>query len=344
MVFPSRDTELVSQPGGIVEAGKSRALNEQQVTFDIAAVVATGARTPSLRRMLESVAALSMQPAQIVIVDSSDDSQTRRMCELGIPGLRCPFRWLPAIHKGAAAQRNRGVKEAAEPFVWFVDDDIRMESDCLAKLHEALAADSKLGGVSATIVNQRYQAPGRISRSMFALMQGRFEPSFAGKVIGPAVNLLPDDREDLPKIAPVQWLNTTCTLYRREALPDPPFEGFFTGYSLMEDLALSLTVAKRGWKLANVRTARIFHDSQSGAHKSNVEELARMELVNRHYIMTQIMGRTTPTDYAKLAAFQLFNLVTGFRDWRNWPRQVAGKIAGAREILHRRKASGKELP
>ena len=293
--------------------------------------------------MLETVAALSMQPAQIVIVDSSEDSQTSRMCEAGIAGLRSPLRWCPAIIKGAAAQRNQGVNQVTEPFVWFIDDDIRLEPECLAKLYQVLVADAKLAGVNAMIVNQRYQTPGRMSRSMFALMQGRFEASFAGKVIGPAVNLLPEDREDLPEIAPVQWLNTTCTMYRREALPDPPFDPFFTGYSLMEDLALSLSVAERGWKLANVRTARIFHDSQPGAHKADVKELARMELVNRHYIMTQIMRRTSATDYARLAAFQFFNLATGFRDWRNWPKVVAGKIAGAREILRRRKSSRKRL-
>ncbi len=65
-------------------------------------------------------------------------------------------------------------------------------------------------------------------------------------------------------MVPVEWLNTTCTLYRREALPDPPFLSHFTGYSLMEDLALSLTVGKR-WKLANARGLRIFITTHSPA-------------------------------------------------------------------------------
>ena len=43
-----------------------------------------------------------------------------------------------------------------------------------------------------------------------------------------------------PEVASVEWLNTTCTIYRGEALPSPPFCNQFTGYSLMEDLALSL--------------------------------------------------------------------------------------------------------
>src|SRR4030081_113783 len=118
-------------------------------------------------------------------------------------------------------------------------------------------------------------------------MSGKREVSYPGSVLGPAVNLLPEDREDLPEVVPVEWLNTTCTLYRREALPDPPFHDHFNGYSLMEDLTLSLTVGRR-WKLANARTARIYHDSQPGTHKSDPALLAEMQLINRHFVMTRI--------------------------------------------------------
>ena len=111
------------------------------------------------------------------------------------------------------------------------------------------------------IVNQKYHPPGVISRAVFTLLNGHRALNFAGRVLGPAVNLLPEDRDDLPEVVPVEWLNTTCTLYRREVLPSPPFDAVFRGYSMMEDLTLSLRVGK-GWRLANARTARIFHDSQ----------------------------------------------------------------------------------
>ena len=97
------------------------------------------------------------------------------------------------------------------------------------------------------ITNQRYQPPGHVSRSIFSMdgMENDFrQESHAGKILGPAINLLPEDSDKLPAVVQVQWLNTTCTLYRREALPKPPFPDNFTGYSLMEDLCLSLTVAR----------------------------------------------------------------------------------------------------
>jgi GT2 family glycosyltransferase len=139
----------------------------------------------------------------------------------------------------------------------------------------------------------------------------------------------------------VEWLNTTCTIYRREALPDPAFDVFFTGYSLMEDVTLSQRVAQRGWKLANARTARIFHDSQPGEHKSDVAAQAAMELRNRYYVMTNVLGKNGLPDHLRLFGWELFSIVSAPRNI-NHPGMlfstVSGKIAGLRKIT-----SGKPL-
>lgn len=279
----------------------------------IAAVVATRNRAAVLRHALESLAMQSTQPADLVIIDASDDPETRCLClNQHILGLCSRLSWHHAETAGAAAQRNQGVRASSQPVIGFFDDDIVFEPMCLARLWRALQTDARLGGVNAMIVNQSYGRPGWISRIVFRLMAGRAASSYAGRVLGPAVNLLPDDRDDLPEIVPVDWLNTTCTLYRREALPNPPFAGHFTGYSLMEDVALSVTVGKH-WKLANARTARIYHDSQAGTHKSDPKLIAEMELVNRHYVMTKVLGRNRISDYLKLIVFELFSIASSIQ-------------------------------
>src|SRR5439155_12035068 len=189
--------------------------------------------------------------------------------------------------------------------------------------------------VNAMIVNQRYQPPGLASWLMFTLMHGRRENSFAGRVIGPAINLLPEDRDDLPEVVPVEWLNLGCTLYRREVLPSPPFDPMFTGYSLMEDLALSSEVG-RSWKLANARTARIYHDSQRGDYKSDVADIARMQLVNRHYVMTEILHRRRIGDYLRLIIWELFQLGVCAARSQSRPQLWAtcrGKLQAVYQIL-----------
>src|SRR6185503_8437233 len=139
----------------------------------------------------------------------------------------------------------------------------------------------------------------------------------------------------LPEVVPVEWLNTTCTIYRREALPSPAFVSHFTGYSLMEDVALSLTVGKN-WKLANARTARIFHDSQPADYKDDQAARAEMELVNRHYVMTSVLARKGFSNYAKLALLETFNVFTPLASadaWKSLPKVLLGKIRGIGSIV-----------
>jgi glycosyltransferase involved in cell wall biosynthesis len=302
----------------------------------ISVVIPTRDRAIVLRRTLKSLAAQSSQPAEIVVVDASQYREAGVTCSgQWILGLRAEVVWLTAQTPGAASQRNQGVRRCRQGVIGFIDDDILFEPNCVTRLWCALQSDECLGGVSALITNQRYQSPRFVSRLMFRLMAGRSESSYAGRVLGPAVNLLPEDRVDLPEIVPVDWLNTTCALYRREALPDPPFPSHFTGYSMMEDLTLSLTVGKR-WKLANARTARIFHNSQTGSHKSDPAALAEMELVNRHYVMTRVLSRSRWTDYLRLAIWELFQIVVALttrQGLSSLHRVFIGKARGLRRLI-----------
>lgn len=304
----------------------------------VSAVVPTRHRTAAIARMLESLLAQDVVPVELIVIDASNDDATKdllaqRAVELGARG--CTVTWQRAARTGAAPQRNQGVALARQPIVAFFDDDIRFEAGCIGRLVQAFDSDPRLGGVNAMIVNQRYQPPGAVSRAMFRIMAGAPHDSYAGRLLGPAINLLPEDRPDLPEVVPVEWLNTTCTLYRRAALPDPPFADFFTGYSMMEDVALSAGVG-RTWKLANARTACTVHDSQAGDHKSDRVASARMELVNRYYVMTQVLGRRRLRDYAKLALWESFQLAVAAVQQRlggDFWRMLKGKCLGAAAIV-----------
>ena len=305
-------------------------------TLAVSAVVATKDRPACLARTLSSLD-MDALPAELIVIDASANANSKAavmaFAKKAEP-FGCNVNWQAAQRTGAAAQRNQGVLLATQDTIWFFDDDIILETDCAARLWAALQADPGLGGVVAMIVNQRYLPPGCISRMMFCLMAGRSYPSYAGRVLGPVINLLPEDRDDLPDIVPVEWMNTGCTMYRRAALPMPPFPERFTGYSLMEDVALSLTVAKL-WKLANVRSARIFHDSQAAAHKADRAALIRMEMVNRHYIMTHIVASHS-ADCVKLIVWHIFQLAVcavSHRFGRPFWQMLKGNLQGVFAIV-----------
>jgi GT2 family glycosyltransferase len=313
----------------------------------ISCVIPTRDRPESLRRTLGSLKLQDALPAEVILIDASRDDASHKVANdfaEGFAARGCTIRWESAVIAGAAPQRNQGVMLATQPVIAFFDDDIVFDKSCLASLHKALMSDARIGGVNAMITNQRYFPPGWVSRSMFRIMRGRAQTSYAGCLLGPAINMLPEDRDDLPEIVPVEWLNLGCTLYRREALPCPPFPGFFGGYSLMEDVALSVRVA-RDWKLANVRTARTFHDSQPGAHKDNVAALSKMELVNRHYVMTHVLERRGLRDYARLALWESFQLsvcAVQKHCGRAFWQMLQGKLLGLGDIIkgQRRREAG----
>lgn len=307
----------------------------------ISAIVPTRNRAVPLSRMLESLARQSAQPIEMIVVDASVTDETQQLCRIGVPGLETEIVYHRADVPGAIEQRNQAMSYASQDAVLFLDDDIFFEPECVIRLWEALQSDVSLGGINALITNQRYFPPGTVSRTLFRILHGRREESYAGRCIGPAFNLLPEDREDLPTVVEVEWLNTTCTLYRRKALPDPPFITEHVGKQLylpafpMEDLAMSLRVHKH-WKLANARTAKIFHDSQSGVHKSNITSMSKIELLNRHYLMTRILERRRFPDYLKLALSETFGVVTSLtsaRGWKALPAVVFGKISAIGAML-----------
>lgn len=302
----------------------------------VSLVIPTKDRAPILRRALESVAIQSAQPAEIILIDASTNNETHASCVADkLPGLESEMRYARATLLGAAVQRNQGVDMATHDVIGFCDDDVILEPECITRLWNALKSDPGLGGVNAMITNQRYHRPGLVSRTIFTVMAGEDRPSFAGGMLGPAINLLPDDDEALPAVVPVEWLNLGLTFYRREALPSPPFAPFFTGYSMMEDATLSSVVARK-WKLANARTARLFHDSQAGQHKSDPVAIAKMELVNRHYVMTRVLGRNRWRDYGKLLVWESFQLVSNAvrnRLGHGFRAHLRGRMQGLREIL-----------
>lgn len=309
----------------------------------LSVVIATKNRAPVLKRMLASLWKQEAVPSEIVIVDASEDCATQDLATL--EAQHAPrgvvVKYAHSSASGSATQRNEGVRTSVQPVVGFMDDDIVCESGCMERLWAALQSAPDIGGANAMITNQKYHDPGAATRLVYRLIGGGRGPDYAGRIFGPAVNTLPTDRDDLPEIVPMGWLNTTCTLYRREALPDPPFAPFFTGYSMMEDAALSLVVA-REWQLVNARTARIFHDTQPGEHKDNAAEVARMAVVNRDFVARRILGKRGIGYWSSLVVWAGFQLAAHVAQIPLSPKAwgvLKGSIQGYADIVFCRGAA-----
>ena len=316
------------------------------VTHPCAAVIATRHRPRPLHRTLASTLKQRHLPSHILIVDGSDENRfdTAAVVEEFRPAFATAKVKLThkfATKRGAASQRNEGVAVAApsHPFILFLDDDILLESDCLACLFTAVQSDTKIGAVSTMITNQKFERPGWLGRFVGRLVSGTScrRIQRAGRYLAPGLTMQPSDDPSLPELVPVEWLSTTCTLYRTTALPSPPFPDFFHGGSFAEDFALS-QLFRRNWKLGNARTARIFHDSQPGDHKHNAKAIGAETAANWLRIMHHVTHETRRRDRVRLAlvlAYRAFGNAFGPAGLRSLIPTLTGYCQGWRDATAR---------
>lgn len=306
----------------------------KELLLPFSVIIPTRNRWDTLWRTLRSIAEQSVWPGEIIVVDASDENGIIEQ-DLNFLTLRgITYVRIKAETKGAAVQRSEGLQVARFDLVCFMDDDILLQPDCLKNLYGGITSIELAGGVNALITNQQYVSPGFLTSMMYRMMNGAKLSSYAGKVLGPAWNILPGDDPGLPDYVPCEWLNTTCVMYKRSFLPSPLFDPFFRGYSFMEDVALSIEVGKKA-QLFNARLARIYHDSKGGSHKSNLIALSEMMLVNRYWVMTQSLNRTGIVYVLKLIMLEVFGVVTSLRSrsgWYNFPAAVVGKSIGLLRI------------
>jgi GT2 family glycosyltransferase len=251
----------------------------------IAAIIPTTDRPESLAECLRSLAGSALPIHRVLVVDASQD---RAMTRRAVEG-QWPFKMelYESPVRGSAAQRNLALQRLeSEDGVLFIDDDAVVEPDCIAELTAAF--DTGAAGIAANIANQPVGRPGLATRIALFLAGSEWGGDLSGRLIGPAVGIRP--RADLSeRFVPVEWASTTCVLYRRDALPQGGFRTFFSGYSLGEDVALSVD-ARRNGGLFYATAARIIHTPRRTA-KPPAFDYGHMEVLNRYYLSRYVLDR-----------------------------------------------------
>ena len=125
------------------------------VSPEISVVVPVFNRAKVVERTLDSIAAQTLRPLDLILVDtaSTDDSQAvlrtwaaRNESE----GLR--IRILHEKRQGAAAARSRGLSEVTTPYVYFFDSDDYLFPDTLSRFVEAFRSNPQAQIVCGAVV------------------------------------------------------------------------------------------------------------------------------------------------------------------------------------------------
>src|SRR3989338_2978057 len=124
----------------------------------LAVIIPTKDRRDDMIRLLKSIAAQDVIPAQVIIVDGGVDPVKREDWE------RCGLEvdYVRKIPPSLTAQRNAGVAVLRPEItlVSFLDDDIELEKDALGNMMKFWdSAGRDTGGASFNITTDSYKRP-----------------------------------------------------------------------------------------------------------------------------------------------------------------------------------------
>ena len=286
-------------------------------------VIATFERPAEMRVTLESIAAQARPPERVIIVDASNDGQTRDAA--GEFSSRLPLVYERAHQPSSAVQRNQGATQVETPLIAFLDDDVFVLPETFATITDCFDRDSagRIGGIAARIKGLQHRPPRGLLWWYYRIQAGYSHPTYGAKLFGAGINCLPTYGESDPDLIRSDWLNSTCVFYRtalfrREKFPE------FDGYSFLEDVHLSARIG-RTHELFFHRTASFEHRDATSTFKRNALQLARMRVRHRRIVARDIVGLRGPALTFKLLLHRLFTSACLLRSRQpSWKQELLG--------------------
>jgi GT2 family glycosyltransferase len=288
-------------------------------------IIATRNRPDHLLEAIRTLARQTVLPAELCIVDSSDETPSRgeieRICADG--GIALDY--LHPAPRGLTVQRNLGVDRTNGDPVFLVDDDVRLEPDA----HEEVLAEyerwgPELAGVRGTLLRPpSWSRLSRLWRQLFGLdgwwpeASGRMRAGFFHEAITASAG-----------VRKVEAFNGWFMSFRRAIFDLERFDEKLSGYAFKEDSDFSYRVSKRGFVLVQTPRAQIDH-LKTVDQRLSPFDLQRMNLSNQVYLhrknMPQTLRYRAALWWALLGLFGLsLGKVAQTRD-RGW---VTGMVAG----------------
>ncbi len=277
----------------------------------ISVVTPTLGRPDEVRELLRNLAAQTVLPREIVLVDGAEpqDQRTRQVVDELAPTV--PMKCGYLRHGGGTAiQRNVGIDQARSEYVALVDDDIRLEPDFFECQLEVFQDDEKgqVGAVTGYISNQHLDPTTSPRWRWYRRLRlfSTYEPGRYDFASGYPINryLQPPHRG----LREIDFMGAGCAVWRREVFDSGlRFSPFFSGYGVLEDAHLALRAGRR-WRLLENGRARCVH-LRSPVSRSDPRLIGRLSAVNYRYVFVDLVPRRTLGQELRFWRVQLLDLV-----------------------------------
>lgn len=254
---------------------------------DCSLVIPTYQRPIDIVRLLKKIVELPDQPGEVVIVDGSSDNETEKNISQFSKGIDLRFNLIYVrSQKGLTRQRNVGIDVSSYPFIFFLDDDCLPEPNYFCHTREVFLKDisQTVGAVSGLVLNEIDKPmPGRWRLRLRLGLVPKLQPKF----YYPSGTSIPKSEvKPFSGVKHIEILDGCSMTFRRSALEKNRFSEFFFGYSLGEDVEISLRLREDKWKILWCGDAHALHHHAPGGRPQPFTK-GKMEVRNRYFIMSR---------------------------------------------------------
>ena len=252
-------------------------MRENKLKPSVTVIIITRNRPKILIDCLEHIAKQSYADFETVVVDSSNNYETR---DLLAQWLTVRYISIWDGRNNMPAARNLGISRAHGEIVAFIDDDCMVYPDWLEYIVSGYSIDGKIGGVGGSIIDERF------TDAQFNEVGSVFSD---GTVVH---NFLKEFHEHLS----VEWLGGGNMSFRRSILNTlGGFDEKFGGNNSYEEVDMATRVRKAGYELLFVPGAvveHIFAQRDPGVVSRNYEnpQVRYHHLHNRAYYVAKNIG------------------------------------------------------
>jgi glycosyltransferase involved in cell wall biosynthesis len=216
-------------------------MQEQKDKPFTSVIIITRNRPKILSDCLDHLANQTYVDFEIIVVDSSDNYQTRDLLS-SRPAVHYLSIWNGRNNMPAA--RNLGLSNALGDIVAFIDDDSMVFPDWLENIMSGYSEDL-IGGVSGRIINKNIMVDLNDARIGQVLPDGSAIENFSKVIENPIL---------------VEWFGGCNMSFRRSILIKlNGFDTIYGGNNSYEDVDISARVRNAGYKLILIPSAVVDH-------------------------------------------------------------------------------------
>jgi GT2 family glycosyltransferase len=305
-----------------------------QPSAGISVVTPTFRRDREAAELLDNLARQTLLPREVILVDGAppEDKDTEHAVLPKVAGLPFPLRYV-RHGGGTAIQRNIGIQQATGEFIALIDDDIRLEPDFLRAMMNAFESDRErqVGGIVGYRTNEHFRLEDRQRWRWYRRLGllTTYEPGRYDFRTGYPVNA--NMQPPFHGVRPVDFMTTSCAVWRREVFAEQEFDPFFRDYGMLEDAHFALRAGRR-WTLWQCGDARCEH-RHSPRGRPDRRKIGYKCVVNYYYVFRDVvrpLSLVHKLRFFRYQAFELFRIaMSGLRRLRGGDfQEVRGRLEG----------------